>query len=137
MTTFWPTDRRRPHESVTDWCRRLDTYPPPAAAVTPDVPVPACPRCGSRSWRAVTAVEIRVHVDQRGITNVELHEPTPMDGELDFVCAGCDEKLLNWRARTDDDAWKAHHDERRCAWDAFNDLIVELPLPAPATWGAP
>jgi hypothetical protein len=23
---FWPVDDRRPWETVTEWCRRLDTY---------------------------------------------------------------------------------------------------------------
>lgn len=23
---FWPTDDRRPHESVPEWCARLDSY---------------------------------------------------------------------------------------------------------------
>lgn len=96
--------------------------------------VPTCPRCGARRWRAVTAAEIRVEVDVSGITRVELAEPTPMNGELDYACVSCGEPLLDWRARTDDETWKAHHDERRPAWDLLNVLVEDLPLPSPATW---
>lgn len=98
--------------------------------------VPPCPGCGARNWRVPTAVEISVRVTPVGIDQVEVAEAFTMDGEGDPRCNSCGELLLDWGLRSeDDDAWQAHHDERRPAWDALvREVTPSLELPHPSTW---
>lgn len=99
--------------------------------------MPPCPKCGGRKWLArAGALEAQFVIDEGEVTRVRIMSPYPMDSELDPVCQGCGEQLLDWSSPSGDAAWLAHHEARRPAWDEFNRTVMamEVPLPPVVIW---
>lgn len=49
--SYWPTDDRRPWETVSDWCRRLDGYYNAALVVDGDVETYATDEAMLADWQ--------------------------------------------------------------------------------------